>query len=145
MQSMMHTMMTNRYYKFMPYYTNVSTQWLIYSLDATQPIRKRGYIAVMTAIGAHLLLVAYVLIVFGICKGTKRTMLSINQAWLVFAQVALIQREMSVGGESDQDKIGSTTATDHEVEKSLKHRGLKDKIFVLDDDDQTGVVRFRAI
>jgi type II secretory pathway component PulM len=98
----------------------------------------------MAGVSIQLLLVAYILIVFGLLEGTKRTIRSIDEAWQVFAQVALLQNEIALDNEKDGDKAGWTTATDLEVEKSLKRRGLKDKIFVLDDKDESGFVRFSA-
>jgi hypothetical protein len=143
-QSMMHTMITERYYKYLPYFGNTTQLGWTHSIDATQPVRTRGFIAVMAGIGIHLLLVAYILIVFGLLKGTKRAIRSIDEAWQVIAQVALLQNEITIDIGKCDDKAGSTSATDQEVEKSLKRRGLKDKIFVLDDRNESGVLRFRA-
>jgi hypothetical protein len=70
-QSMMHTMIADRYYKYLPYFGNTTQVRWTHSIDATQPVRTRGFIAVMAGIGIHLLLVAYILIVFGLLKGTK--------------------------------------------------------------------------
>lgn len=69
---------------------------------------------------------------------------SVDQAWHVFAQVALLQEMFLADDEEGQDKMCSTTKTAREVEKSLRRRGLKDKVFVLDDQEQDGVVVFRA-
>jgi hypothetical protein len=143
-QSMMHTMIADRYYKYLPYFRNTTQIRWTHSIDATQPVRTRGFITVMAGISIHLLLVAYILIVFGLLKGTKRAIRSIDEAWQVIAQVALLQNEITIDIGKCDDKAGSTSATDHEVEKSLKRRGLKDKIFVLDDRNESGVVRFRA-
>ncbi len=142
MQSMLHTVITDRYYKYLPYCTNTSSQNLTYSVDAIQPVRTRGFVIVMSSIGAHFFLVTYTLIVFGVFEGTKRTIRSVDQAWQVFAQVALLQREMTLDYREDQDQLCSTTATDHEIEDDLRRRGLRDRVFALDDKGQDGIVRF---
>ena len=113
-------MLTDRYYKHLPYFKNMTQVWQTYSIDATQPAHTRGFIAVMAGISIHLLLVAYIFFVFGFLKGNKRTTRSIDEAWQVFAQVALLQNEIALDNEKHDDKVGLTTATDLEVETSLK-------------------------
>ena len=143
-QSMIHTYVTDRYYKFAPYYTNSTVQWTTFSVNAIQPVRYWGYIAVVTSIGTHLFLVAYILIVFGVVQGTKRTICSVDQAWQVFAQVALLQQEVSFSQDEDERNIvSSTNVTDDEVKSTLKRRGIYDKIFVLSE-DQNGMTRFKT-
>jgi hypothetical protein len=128
----------------LPYFLNPIQVSSTHFIDATQPVHTRGFIAVTAGIGIHLFLVAYILVVFGLLKGTKRTIRSIDEAWQAIAQVALFQNEIALDIGKGDDIAGSTTATDLEVEKSLKRRGLQDKIFVLDDRNESGVVRFRA-
>lgn len=140
MQSMLHTVLTDRYYKYLPYYTNTSVQQSTYSIDAIRPVRNRGYIICMVSVGVHLLLVAYILIVFGILKGTKTTMRSVNQAWQVYRQVAHLQDSLALYREES-----STTITDYELETDLKRRGLNSRVYILQNVDREENMRFRVV
>ncbi|KAJ9615088.1 hypothetical protein H2200_001162 [Cladophialophora chaetospira] len=126
MQSITHTILTDRYYKYQSYFTNRSTQTLTYSKDAIQPVRTRGYIIVVSAIAAHLVLVIYICIVLGVMKGTKEAINSIDQAWQAHVQIATIAANEALSG------VCTTTSTDSQVEEALKRRGLKNKVFKLE-------------
>ena len=144
LQALQHVVFTNRYYKYLYLFDAALPQAVTYQKEVLQPVRIRGYIAVMTAIGIHFLLVLYIVMIFGVLQGTRRILTSIGQAWQVFAQVSALQRELALDGEGEHCQITSTIATDHVVEGTLRHRGLKDKVFVLDDTNSVGDVGFRV-
>jgi hypothetical protein len=139
LQALQHVIFTNRYYKYLPMFNVGLQQHVSYSVQAIQPVRFRGYVAVMASLGVHLLLVSYILFTFGVLRGTRKTIVSINQVWLVFAQVSTLRKGLSLGS----DERESTTTTDRIVERDLKIRGLNNKIYILDGTDYDGGVRFR--
>jgi hypothetical protein len=124
MQSMMHTMISDRYYKYMPYYQNQSTQVTTSFASAVRPVRTRGYIVVMVGIASHLLLVGYICVVLGGINGFKETLRSTDQAWQAHAQVLLL-------AEQTISDVSLTSCTDREVEKITRRRGLGGKVFRL--------------
>jgi len=145
MQALQHVIFSNRYYRYLPMFSTPTGQAVTYNKEAIQPVRIRGYVAVMIAIGVHILTVFYILMVFGVLQGTRQTVTSINQAWQVFAQVSALQRELGLEGDEQHCQIEPTTATDRTIEKDLKQRGLKDRVFVLDEVAPDGVIQFREI
>lgn len=151
-QSMIHTFVTDRFYKYMPLLEESTSQLTTYSTDAVFPVRTRGFIAVMVALGAHFTLVAYTLIILSGFYDINRTFRSTDQAWQVFTQVGRLQREVEredaevtvENAENGNSNFRWTTATDHQVEKHLKERGLKDRVFALEDDREDASVYFRS-
>lgn len=151
-RSMIHTYVADRFYKYMPLLEESTSHLSTYSTDAISPVCTRGFIAVMVALGAHFILVAYTLIVLSGFYGIKRTFWSTDQAWQVFTQVGRIQREMEredseifvENAENGNSNFSWTTDTDYQVEKHLKERGLKDRVFELEDNRQDESVCFRS-
>lgn len=144
MQAMQHTLITDRYYRYMPNFRAASVQSITLTTDAIQPVRMRGYIAVVSAICAHFILVVNILLVFGVFCGTKQTLSSIDQAWQVFSQVAILERKVSAGYDRE-DTLCSTTATDHQIEQNLRDRGIKGKVYFLDGVSDESSVVFRPL
>lgn len=142
MQAIQHLIFSYRYYRFLDYFDTTLPQTITYDVQAIQPVRKRGYLTVATAIGVHFVLMLYVVLAFGVWQGTTRTLTSINQTWQVFTQVSSLQKELALDDTISQ--ISSSTATDHTINAALKHRGLKNKIFVLEEASHGDGVRFRA-
>jgi hypothetical protein len=126
MQTVYHTLLTDRYYKYQPYFTERSTQSLSFARDAIQPVRSRGYIIVVSGIAAHLVLVTYICVVLGVLTGTKESINAIDQAWQAQLQVAMLAMDKTLS------EACTLTSTDDDVDATLTRRGIKDKVFRLE-------------
>ncbi|KAK5092566.1 hypothetical protein LTR24_005145 [Lithohypha guttulata] len=72
MQALQHVIFSSRYYRYLPMFSTPIGQAVTYDKEAIQPVRIRGYVAVMVAIGVHILTVFYILMVFGVLQGQDR-------------------------------------------------------------------------
>lgn len=132
-------MITDRYYKYLPFFSNGSTQTMTFSEEAVQPVRTTGFIVVMIGLLLHMALTGFTFITLGSLNGWRETINSINQSWQSYAQVLTLRAK----ADGILDEQGSTLATDDKVEKALKQQGLASQVFVLAKDDDDGQVRFR--
>ncbi|ERF70768.1 hypothetical protein EPUS_05120 [Endocarpon pusillum Z07020] len=138
MQAMQHTLITDRYYKYMPLFKNESTQIMTFTEQAIQPVKSTGFIVVLIGLLLHMALTAFTFITLGGSSGWAKTINSIDQSWQSYAQVLTLRAEV----DEILDKEDSTQAIDDKVEKKLKQQGLANQIFVLAENDD-GQVRFR--
>lgn len=135
MQAMQHTVITDRYYKYLPLFTNESEQTTTFADQAIQPVRFVGFITVAVLRALHLALTAIILVVPGGDCGWLETRRAMGQAWQAYAQV------MTLPVESDAILRGEV-GRDDTVEETLKRRGDARHVVMLADSGH-GQLRFR--
>ena len=138
MQAMQHTVITDRYYKYLPYFLANSTQKLTFSQEAVQPRRKTGYMVVMAAIVLHIILTTVIFLAIHERSKWRSTILSLDQVWQSYTQVLTLRSEV----DEVLDGPAATSLRDDDVKIYLRQRGIINDVVVLEDDGD-GVVRFR--
>lgn len=127
-----HTYITDRYYKFLPYFTDETDIYISYSILAVQPVQHRGFMILMCALTMHLALVLFAIVTRAGIAGRFN---AVNQVWQTHVQL------FSLANTTAGDILGkpdASTETDSSIEKHMERAGMDRRVFVLRNISQLG-------